>query len=246
MTISGWHLEHWTPGDTFAALASTVWSLATAALLARASVRRLSSPDRPVLGKLHAVALFAMFSAAVILPACGLRTWSHSDRVVSVFVTGLVLLVPLVTIGLLATPSVELWSLGRRQKVAPFHDAAPPYAAMWLMLVVFGIMTLTRVHTWTYASQRELAAFALMGWLALSLPLYLLFAAVRYQTAGARAAFLVGIGAHAVLQIVTIGMTLSHYLSDVERLVRNLGLFAAVAIPLIVTWRLRVFARRVD
>jgi hypothetical protein len=246
MTVSQWQLEHWNPGDTFAPLASTAWSLATAALLAHASVRRLGSPDRPTLGKLHAVALFTMFALAVIIPGWTDNHFSTSDSVAAIMVFGLVLIVPLVPIGLLSTPSVEMWSLGRRTKVGAFHDAAGPRGAMWLMLAIFAVLAIARVDSLRHIDGRQLAALGLTGWLAVTLPLYLLFAAVRYQTAGARAAFLVGMGAHAVLQIVTVGMTLSHYTTDVERLVRNIGLFAAVAVPMFVAWRLRVFARRAD
>ncbi|MCU1281863.1 MAG: hypothetical protein JWM53_5409, partial [bacterium] len=86
----------------------------------------------------------------------------------------------------------------------------------------------------------ELLALTWTTLLALTLPLYFLFASTRYSTVAARWAFGVAVAAHVVAQLVAIAMVRGGESRGFAGTFVTLAGIAAVAVPAWTAWRQRV------
>lgn len=246
LAVGYWSLEKFnepafSSALAFSPLLSAVVSLAGGVLLARASCRKLASPHLPLFSKAQAVAMFALFAAAIILP---LPSFDPSGRRAGMTALGFgMFLLPVMgTLGLFATPSFEAWALALRRGKKPnaWSDDGAPHQAVWVMLVIFVLLVNLRLGGMGFPWQvrdRHLVAFAWSAWVAFSLPIFMLFAATRYQTAATRWAFGVAVGAHLLFQVICIGLSTDGYLAFSERTVVQIGLLASFFVPSWVLFR---------
>jgi len=106
----------------------------------------------------------------------------------------------LVVVGLFASPTFEAWALRLRggRRAGWSSDDASAHRAVWLIeglwaALVFVLLDHHRMHA---LGSDETLALAWTASMALTLPLYFLFASTRYATVGARWAFGVAVAAH--------------------------------------------------
>jgi hypothetical protein len=244
LTHTPWQLERFQRESYVTALERTpAWSIllmvAAGLVLLRAACRKLAEPARPILSKPQAVLLFGMASVAVIVPFA-FRPGGH----------WLVLVIPLfplaTLLALLATPSRQLWTRGLREGVRPLADGASPFVAMLAMLALFGALV-ARVPVEPYWSAPALL-YRTLGWgvtLFLTMPLYLLYGATRFQAPAQRAAFAALIGVHTLMQLIAAAIVGCSSISDGQRAFLELAGLLAVVVPAGVLWRQRVLRRRV-
>ena len=227
-------------------LASVAASLAFGAILLRAACRKLAAPERPLFGKRQAVALFAFAAATTVGPlvAAGKSDGFNAD---SAYGFSALLLPALVAVGLFATPTFESWALALRSgaRVGWTSDDASAHRAVWLMqggwaLAVLALLGDHRMH----GSGDEMLGLAWTALLALSLPIYFLFASTRYATLPARIAFGVAVAAHVVMQIVAIGITRGSSPSAFAGTYVILAGIGAVFVPAWTAWRQHVLKVR--
>jgi hypothetical protein len=241
--VAEWRLERFERADIGAVLAiapmlGALLFATVSVLLGRAACRKLAAPQLPLFSKRQALALFSVIAAALVLPLPA----SVGDRALqAVLGIGLLLLPVAATLGLLATPSSEAWSLALRRgrRLGTWDDDAAPRNLMWLMTLAFFALTTARVEVWPGHGGEALLWCAA---LALTLPLYLQFAMTRYASPTARAAFLAVIAAHLLVQVIAIGITLFGASSSA---LPSLARLAVAAVPAWVALRQRALARRV-
>jgi uncharacterized membrane protein SirB2 len=252
--ISSWRFERFADGGYTSWLAivpflSVVVSLLGGVTLLRAACRRLASPHRPLLSKRQSVVLFALVTAAIILPTQP----SHSSEAMMItFITGLLLLPIAAALVTLSTPSFESWAMALRasKKLGWSDDDAGPLRAFLLMMVVYLLALKLRVTGFPMELRHgEAGGFVWSLGLAATLPLFALFGNTRYSTAQARFAFAAAVFAHVLYQIVVIVMFITA--NGVPRdnsstsVLVELGMLLAVAVPAWVTFRQRNLAARV-
>lgn len=225
------------------ALLSASVCLPAAILLARAACRRLQAPERPLLGKGVAVALFTLAAASAILPVE--RAHHGASLAFAALVLGLLLLPVQAVLGFGAAPSFEGWALALRQKrqVGPFDDAAPPHGAMWAMLLVWLALVALRLGPPRLPESRQWA-FVWGVWLALTSPVLVHFGATRWLSAGARWAFGVAAAAYLLVEVVGIGITSFGHVSGSDATFVELAGLLAVVVPGWVALRQHALKRR--
>lgn len=227
-------------------LASVAASLTLAALLLGAACRKLGAPQRPLFGKRQAVTLFALTAAAVVLPLWAAGARDNFDAATA-YGLSLLMLPSLVALGLFATPTFEAWAVAvrRRARLGWSADDAAAHRAVWLMELLWGalLLLLVRNHA-SYFHRDERTALAWTAALALTLPVYFLFASTRYATAAARWAFGVAVAAHLVCQMIAIALVRERELHGFAGTFVTLAAIAAVAVPAWTVWRQRALRRR--
>lgn len=228
-------------------LLSVAASLAFGAMLLGAACRKLAAPEVPLFGKRQAVALFVMAAAALLGPLVG-RDELFDFNLSAAYAFSITLLPVVVVVGLFASPTFEAWAMalrrGQRQRWSA--DDAAPHRAVWLMVALWAVAAgvLAGRHTLVHALDGD-EALAL-GWsllVALTLPVYFLFASTRYSGLAARWAFGVAVAAHLLCQMIGIGVVRDHDWGGVAGTFATLAAIAAVAVPAWVAWRQRVLAR---
>jgi hypothetical protein len=244
MMLSPWRLEQlhsseWSAALSLAPLVSVALSLVLAALFAHAACRKLASPERPLFGKLSAVAVFTVLAAAIVLPVAQRDAYSARSATSITLALGIVLLPLLAMLTAFSTPTPEAFALAvrRGQRRGPFSDVAGPQGAAWLMIVLFlGLCTVSygALGFLGGANGRDLLAVAWAITVAGTLPLFILFGALRFQTAGSRAAFHAATFAHVVFQMIGIGITREWSRSQVELSVVEVAALLGVVVPLVV------------
>jgi hypothetical protein len=229
-------------------LASVAASLTLAALLMRAACRKLGAPLRPLFGKRQAVTLFALTAAAVVVPLWAADGYADFDATVA-YGFSMLMLLPLVAVGLFATPTFEAWAVAARRGTRSrwSADDAAAHRAVWLMELLWCAVALALVHkhSYYYRSRDELTAFAWTAGLALTLPVYFLFASTRYATVAARWAFGVAVAAQVVCQMIAIALVRDRELTGFAGTFVTLAAIAGVAVPAWVVFRQRVLRQRV-
>jgi hypothetical protein len=254
LTTSFWSLEKFNEVAYTGTLAmvpfACVLFVGTAGLvLARAACRKLAAPHLPLFGKLQAVGLFTLVSAALIVP---FEVSSRSSREAGMvpLVFGLFLLPAVITIGLFATPAFESWALSLRGRRRPgaWSDGAAPHAAVWTMLGVYLAMVFVRLHAVGFPllmRDRHVLSFGWGCYIAATMPLFMLFAATRFTSPGARWAFGAAIGAHLLFQIIGIAMVTDGSLGATERTIVEMAALCGVAVPAWIVWRQQALRRRI-
>ena len=227
-------------------MASVAASLTLAALLVGAACRKLGAPARPLFGKRQALVLFALTCASLVLPLWAADRWSSFDESAAYGFT-MLLLPPLVVLGLFATPTFEAWALTARRGIRArwYGDDAAAHRAVWLMELFWALLAYALLHHRGYWFNRdESSALLWATWLALTLPIYFLFASTRYATVAARWAFGVAVAAHVVCQMIAIGLVRDRELHGFSGTFVTLAGIAGVAVPAWVAWRQRVLKVR--
>jgi hypothetical protein len=254
--ISTWRLERFSDGS-FGVWLSAVPALSVAVtllggtLLLRAACRRLMAPHRPLLSKKQAVALFGLGAAGIILPLPISGHGYHSEITVSAFATGAMLLPLAAVLSSLATPTFEAWALALRQnqKLRWWHDEAAPHYAFLFMAVLFLVTLKARVSGFPMRmNDGEMAGFVWALGLALTVPVFSLFASTRYSTGPARFGFGVAMSAHVLYQVISIGIFAGNNglpRNSEARVAVEIGMLLAVAIPAWVLFRQKRLAERV-
>ncbi len=253
--VSSWRFERFADGGYTAWLAavpalSVAASMVTGALLLRAACRRLAAPHRPLLSKRQAVALFALGAASVILPVpVADSVYTHETRVVS-FASGLFLLPLAATLVTLATPTFESWALALRSgvKLRWSDDDAGPQRAFLMMVALFLLALKLRLTGFPGSlSHNELAAFCWALGLALTVPLFTVFANSRYSTGPSRFAFAAAVFAHMLYQVVVIAMYASNGIPShsAGAVTVEAGMLMAVLVPGWILYRQHRLTQRV-
>jgi hypothetical protein len=229
-------------------LYAALFAIVGGGLLARAACRKLGAPHLPLLGKGQALALFSLVAAGLILPfdESG-PSYRMADTVP--LVLGMFLLPLMALIGLFATPVFEAWALQLRggRRVGWWKDEGKPHVAVWSMSLVFVLLLVVRLHALGFPELlhgHHAFAFVWAMGLAVTLPIYMLFATTRYGTPGTRWAFGVAIAAHLLFQVISIGLLNDGYLDSTAWTVVEIGAVAGVLVPLWVLYRQRVLKTR--
>lgn len=226
---------------------ATLVYLAASGLLLLAARRALAGETPSRLSKAEAVGLFLVAALAIMVP---MRIVMAPGDVeignLAALATALVL--PYVACVLGATPSSSAYGAGRVRGLA--GKASPWWAAVVMLgsaaaslLLLYGRCIAEIVDHGHHA----VIALALAG-LALTLPIYALFAATRLQTAGGRLAFWALVIVHMALQIPSIGVFFGPrtWHDPVPALLARLGITVGLIFPLVIAWRQRVGDRRLE
>jgi len=228
-------------------LASVAASLVLGAILLRAACRKLAAPQLPLFGKRQAVALFALTAGAVVAPLIAIDRLCDFDATAA-YGFSMLLLPVVVVVGLFATPTFEAWALTVRgnRRVGWSSDDAAAHRAVWLMLALWAaaVVVLLGDHRWHGFAADEPIAIAWTALLAVTLPVYFLFASTRYATAAARWAFGVAVAAHVVAQMVAIAIVRGGEARGFAGTYVTLAGIAAVAVPAWTAWRQHVLKVR--
>ncbi|HXU68366.1 MAG TPA: hypothetical protein VN947_03505 [Polyangia bacterium] len=228
-------------------VASVLASLAFGAILLRAACRKLAAPERPLLSKRQAVALFAFAVATTVGPLVASDHLCDFDSNAAYGFSAL-LLPAIVAVGLFATPTFEAWALALRSGARPgwSSDDAPAHRAVWLMEVgwALAILALLGNHRMHGLASEEPLAMAWTALVALTLPIYFLFASTRYVTVAGRIAFGVAVAAHVLGQIIAIGVVRGSSVSGVAGTFVTLAGIAGLAVPSWTAWRQHVLKVR--
>jgi hypothetical protein len=224
-------------------LASVAASLAFGGMLLRAACRKLAAPQLPLFGKRQAVALFVFAAAAVVGPLVAADKLEDFDSNAAYGFSAL-LMPALVAVGLFATPTFEAWALMLRaqKRVGWSSDDASAHRAVWLMELVWAIALLALLgnHRMHAFGTDEPLAIAWTALLAMTLPIYFLFASTRYATVAARWAFGVAVAAHVLAQVIAIGIVRGGDARGVASTFVTLAGLAAVLVPAWTAWRQHV------
>ncbi|HEX9100709.1 MAG TPA: hypothetical protein VF997_00830 [Polyangia bacterium] len=227
-------------------LASVAASLLFGALLLRAACRKLAAPQLPLFSKRQAVALFAFAAGAVVGPLVVSDLGDFDAN--GAYGFSALLLPAVVVVGLFATPTFEAWALALRAKksVGWASDDAAPHRAVWLMLALWAglVLALLGDHRTHGFHSGEPLALLWTALLAVTLPVYFLFAATRYATVAARWAFGVAVAAHVVAQLVAVGIVRNGEPRGFAGTYVTLAGIAAVAVPAWTAWRQHVLKVR--
>jgi hypothetical protein len=228
-------------------LASVGASLLFGAMLVGAACRKLATPERPLFGKRQALALFVFVVVAVVGPFIVGAPASDFDSDVAYGFSAL-LLPAIVVLGLFATPTFEAWALTVRKKVRVgwSSDDAAAHRAVWLMqaLWALAVVALLGHHRWHGLGSDEPLAMAWTALVALTLPIYFLFASTRYATVAARWAFGVAVAAHVIAQVIAIAMVRGGDTKQFAGTFVTLAGIAAIAVPAWTAWRQHVLKVR--
>jgi hypothetical protein len=221
-------------------IASVVASLTFAAILLRAACRKLAAPQLPLFGKRQAVALFAFATAVVLGPLVANDHLGEFDSN-GAYAFSVLLLPALVAVGLFATPTFEAWALALRSggRTRWTSDDAPAHRAVWLMLALWAVVVFVMLgdHRMHGFGGDELIALCWSTLLAVTLPVYFLFASTRYATVAARWAFGVAVAAHVIAQMVAIGIVRGNDARGFAATYVTLAGIAGVFVPAWTAWR---------
>jgi hypothetical protein len=228
-------------------LASVAASLGFGAMLLRAACRKLAAPQLPLFSKKQAVALFVFAAAIIVGPLVVADRLYDFDANVAYGFSAL-MLPALVAVGLFATPTFEAWALSLRAgaRAGWSSDDASAHRAVWLMqglwaAIVFVLLDHHRMHAF---SSDEALALVWTTVMALTLPVYFLFASTRYATVAARWAFGVAVAAHLIAQMIAIGIVRAGDARGFAGTYVTLAAIAAVAVPAWTAWRQHVLKVR--
>jgi hypothetical protein len=230
-------------------LLSVASSATLSALLLRAACRKLAQPERPLLSKPLALGLFALTAAVVAGPLYAADTLGEDFNGAAALTLSLLVAPALLACGLYATPSSEAWTMAlRRRRPGWSDDAASPHRLVWLMELAWllVIVPLVGSHLAHSLDQNDIWALSLSIVGALSLPVYLLFAATRYATGAARWGFGVAVLVHCLAQLIAVSMLWGHEV-PVRGVMQSYILLATVlgvAVPSWVAWRQHLITRR--
>ncbi|HEX4459828.1 MAG TPA: hypothetical protein VIA18_17740 [Polyangia bacterium] len=242
--MAGWRYCPESPSTdlySFVAMQSFVVTLALGVLLTRAACRKLAAPQLSFLSKPQAIGVYAVTLLVLLLPFVGHASRFDGD---SAWLSTLFLMPLIAQLGLQATPTFEAWAIARRRgrRLGWYSDDAAPHGVMWLMMAVWAIVLESRVH-WTWLSSLKTVSVGWAALVALSLPVYVLFAGTRYRSPAGRMAFIVAVSVHLVTQAIAVTV----YQNDVHgqfmlTFIALAGL-AGVVVPGWVLWRQHVMAR---
>jgi len=228
-------------------VASVAASLVFGAIGVRAACRKLAAPERPLFGKRQAVALFALVAGAVVGPLIASDHLGDFDANAAYGFSAL-LLPALVVVGLFATPTFEAWAVAVRGKrpIGWSSDDASAHRAVWLIEALWAAAVLAMLgdHRMHGFATDEPLAMAWTALLALTLPVYFLFASTRYATVAARWAFGVAVAAHVIAQMIAIAMVRGGEARGFGGTYVTLAGIAAVAVPAWTAWRQHVLKVR--
>jgi hypothetical protein len=240
--------DAYTAGLPLVPLASVAASLVFGGILLRAACRKLAAPQLPLFGKKQAVSLFVFAATTLVGPlvASGLLDSKFASD--GAYAFSLLLLPVLVAVGLFATPTFEAWAMSLRRggRVGWSSDDASAHRAVWLMeaLWAVAVFVLLSDHRFHGLDGEEALALLWTATLALSLPVYFLFASTRYATVAARWAFGVAVTAHVIMQMIAIGIVRGHDARGFAGTYVTLSALFGVGVPAWTAWRQRVLKLR--
>ena len=221
-------------------LASVAASLAFGVTLLGAACRKLAAPEQPLFGKRGAIALFA-FAAAVVVGPLVAADHVYDFNADSAYGFSMLLLPVLVAVGVFATPTFEAWALAPRSRarIGWSSDAASAHRAVWLMEAgwVIAVVMLLGNHRLHGLGSDEPLTMAWTALLAVSLPVYFLFASTRYHTLPGRIAFGVAVTAHVVSQMVAIAIVRHEHASGFAGTYVAIAALFALGVPAWTAWR---------
>jgi hypothetical protein len=238
-----WRMAHLRESPTWAwlqiepAFAAVVYAIG--ALLLLVAARRALAGDPPArFTKWEAISIFALACVSLLVPlraTTGLDTIHVGElAVVSMFLIG-----PYLVSVVGATPSAVAYGAGRER---PMSERGSPLLAAALMLLVYAALGIIIIgpHAWLEFQTETLAAPAIF--VALTVPVYSLFASTRLTTPGGRLAFWAMLTIHFVLQAPAWVWLAEKGLggSSVESLLAELGAAFGVILPAVIVWRQRV------
>lgn len=167
------------------------------AILGGAALRRLRDPELPLFSKPLGVALFVVLLGAYFAPF--LHPSLGGEGLVYFCGFGSALLPVVLVLAQLMTPSAERWAIGLHQPSSLFSDARGPFAAVFVMVLLF--VTATSV-SFGLSGPAFIGVSAVWGlYLALTAPIFFLYRATTH----AGGLFLFGYSAWMLLQLVGMG-----------------------------------------
>lgn len=167
------------------------------AILGGAALRRLRDPELPLFSKPLGVALFVVLLGAFVAPF--VHQSNGSDGLVYFCGFGSALLPIVMLLAQLMTPSAERWAIGLHQPSSLFSDARGPFAAVFVMALIF--VTVTSVSC-GLGGPPFIGVSAVWGlYLALTAPIFFLYRATTH----AGGLFLFGYSAWVMLQLIGMG-----------------------------------------
>ncbi|MDB4970389.1 MAG: hypothetical protein JWN44_6078 [Myxococcales bacterium] len=227
--------------------ASVAASLVFGVVSLRAACRKLESPQLPLFSKPQAVTLFVLAAAAMVTPMWGARTDVDIDGT-AVYALSMFMLPVLVVVGLFSTPTFEAWAVAvrRGQRLGWSADDASAHRAVWMMEGLWSafLFVLLSRHWMHSMNGDETLALVWAAALAMSLPVYFLFASTKYSTVAARWAFGVAVGAHLLCQVIALAIVRGHEVRGFSGTFVTLAAIAGVAVPVWTAWRQRVLRVR--
>ncbi len=216
--------------------ATLVYLLASVLLLFAA--RRAIAGETPSrLSKLEAVGLFAVATLSIVVPMRAVVS-AFDLELGNLLTLALALVVPYLVCVLGATPSATAYGVGRSRGLAA--KAAPFWSAVAMLAVgvaMTGLLYGQRIFS-VFGNERD--ALCAIGFLliALTLPIYSLYASTRISTPGGRLAFWAAVITHVTLQVPAVVIFFEQGTSDsVKHLLANVGLVVGVVVPLVIAWR---------
>ena len=243
MTGWRWAMEEGVSSDSysFVALQSFVVCLTLGVLLLRAACRKLAAPHLSLLSKPQALGLFVLAVAAMLSPFAGSRSRFDAE---SAWIATL-FLVPLIAhLGLQATPAFEAWAIARRRgrRASWRADDAAPHRILWLMQGLWATLLLVRFGS-DWINRVSIVTIGWTALLALTLPVYVLFAGTRYRSPASRVAFIVAVAVHLVTQAIAVTAYQNQAHGQFAATFLALAAIAGVLVPAWVIWRQQAMAR---
>jgi len=238
---SPWRIEQLAEGRTAAMLAlEPIWAIgvyaAAAVLLLVAARRALAADVVSRLTKLTALGLFALATIALVVPMWVVVP-AEDLRRSSMGLLAFALVGPYLAGVLGATPSGTA-GLRRSPRLSP---EGSPFLIASLMLgsAAVALLAAYRDRPLSLIAERDQgAAVAGLVLLALSVPIYAVWAATRVATPAGRLAFWALVGVHLCLQVPAIFVVTEGHGRDVGRLLAQLDLVLGACVPLLLAWRL--------
>lgn len=168
------------------------------AILGGAALRRLRDPELPLFSKPLGIALFVVLLGAYLAPFA-FPTIGTGEGLVYFCGFGSALLPVVLVLAQLMTPSAERWAIGLHQPSSLFSDARGPFAAVFVMTLLF---VTANALSFGLTGPSFLSVSAMWGlYLALTAPIFFLYRATTH----AGGLFLFGYAAWMLLQLIGMG-----------------------------------------
>ncbi len=219
----------------FIPLLSVISALVWIGILLRACARKIASPERPLLSKTQAVAIFSLVASEIAVPLWG------RGMVDSVLCLSVVVLPLVAFLMMLSAPSQEAWAMAVRRRAdrSIFSDAATPHGAALIMLGVLSALSIPFGHSLL----EQVPSLIWLSATLLTLPIYVTFATTVLQTSGARVAFAVAMLVHLTMQVAAATLSARARVNVVDTGFVQFSFAIGVLVPVAIV-RLQTLARR--
>ena len=224
---------------------ATLIYLLASVLLLFAARRAIAGETPSRLSKLEAVGLFAVATMSIVVPMRVVVS-AYDLEMSNMVALAMSLVIPYLACVLGATPSATAYGGGRARGLAA--KASPLWAAVAMLVVgiaMTGLLYGQRIFS-VFAHERDALSVVAFGFLALTLPVYSLYASTRISTPGGRLAFWAAVITHLTLQVPAIVIFFEQGTGDsVKHLLANLGVVVGVVFPLVIAWRQHTSNRQI-